>query len=172
LSLLATLGVVVAIVLMVPRDDSLRIQKVDYQSIAADAAMASNFDILAPELPTGWWANQAKWSGSPADAVPAFSAGFVGPENEYLGVIQGFGGNETWLALKLQGLELTGALPTSDGSHWDIYKSKQVHDPVETWDHAMVINIRANDYVILYGTATDAQFDEFATAFAESENDR
>lgn len=167
LSLLATLGVVIAIVLMVPRDDSMRITKVDYVSVANDAASASGNNILAPELPAGWWANQATWSAKPADAVPAFTAGFVGPNNEFIGVTQGFGGNETWLALKLQALNLVGAEPTANGNRWDIYKSKEVHDPVKTMDHVMVLKLSNENYILLYGTATDAQFSTFAKLYSE-----
>lgn len=159
LSLLATLGVVVAIVLMVPRDDSLRIQKVDYVSVANDAAESSKLDIIAPNLPTGWWCNLAKFAANPADTVPAFTMGFVGPKNDYIGMIQGYNANPTWLAMKLMGTEQTGT-----HGDWAIYTSKEVHDPAQDWDYVRVLQKNENDYVILYGTAAPEDFDKLEAA--------
>lgn len=169
LSLLATLGLVLAIVLMVPRDDTSKIQHVDYVAIARDAAKSSNFKIIAPDLPRGWWSNSASWAAKPADTVPAFTAGFVGPKNEYIGIIQGFGGNPTWLALKLQGDELTGAIPAKDSGHWDVYTSIEKHDPVKDWDYVRVLTIKPNEYVILFGNASTKDFDLLASSIESKE---
>lgn len=162
LSLLATLGLVLAIVLMVPRDDSNKIQRIDYVSIANDAAAASKFKVVAPELPFEWWANKAQWSANPVDTVPAFTAGFVGPKNEYIGMIQGFNANPTWLALKLQETKLTGAKPAKFWGHWDIYTAKVANEPAKDWDYVRVLQIEPNDYVILYGNGSMNDFDQIA----------
>jgi hypothetical protein len=162
LSLLATLGLVLAIVLMVPRDDTNRIQRVDYHQVASDAMSSSLKAIAVPDMPKGWWCNKATWSPQPVDAVPAFEAGFVGPNNEYIGMVEGFGANPTWLALKLQGTQITGALPGTRFGHWDIYQSPEKHDPAKDWDYVMVFNLNKTDYILLYGNATPKQFAELA----------
>jgi hypothetical protein len=164
LSLLATLGLVLAIVLMVPRDDSSKIPRIDYAAVAANAADSSKFRIVAPKLPAEWWSNKAQWSANPADTVPAFTAGFVGPDNEYIGMIQGFNANPTWLALKLQGTELTGAKDSSWEGHWDIYTAKVKNDPAKDWDYVRVLKLGENDYVILYGNAAMEDFDFIASS--------
>lgn len=99
LSLAATLGIVLVTVLAVPRDDSNRIVPTDYKSIVLQAEESSGLAILAPELPQGWWSNQAKWRGSNADGVDYFETGFVGPKNQYVRLIQAFEVNPTWVAL-------------------------------------------------------------------------
>lgn len=162
LSLLATLGLVLVIVLMVPRDDSSKIPRIDFVSSAQEAAESSKLKIVAPELMPGWWSNKADWAPNPVDTVPAFTVGFVGPKNEYIGMIQGFNANPTWLALKLQGTELTGAEPTSWGGQWDIFTAKVKNDPAKDWDYVRVLRIEPNDYVILYGNATTEDFDLLA----------
>jgi hypothetical protein len=162
LSLLATIGLVVAIVLIVPRDDTSQIQRIDYVAIAQGAATESKMKIVAPELPPEWWSNKAQWSAKPADTVPAFTAGFVGPENQYIGMIQGFGGNPTWLALKLQGTELTAAKPAQNLGQWDIYTAKVKNDPAKDWDYVRVLTLNENDYVILYGNGSMEEFDQIA----------
>lgn len=99
LSLAATLGIVIVTVLAVPRDDSNRIQPVDYKTAVSQAESASGLDILAPELPQGWWSNRAKWRGATADGVRYFETGFVGPKNQYVRLVQAFAVNPTWVAL-------------------------------------------------------------------------
>jgi hypothetical protein len=64
LSLGASLGIVLVLILIVPRDDSNRIQPVDFTSIAMEAEVSSGKEIVAPQLPQGWWSNSARWSAS------------------------------------------------------------------------------------------------------------
>jgi len=163
LSLLATIGLVVAIVLIVPRDDTSLIQRIDFVAVAKDAVRVSNEAIVVPDLPEGWWSNKAEWSANPVDAVPAFTAGFVGPKNEYIGMIQGFNANPTWLALKLKDVELTGGLPVGYRT-WDIYTSKVVHDPAESMDYIMVMTVNTDDFVLLFGNAAQQDFEYLATS--------
>lgn len=106
LALVATLGIVLVTVLVVPRDDSNRIKPIDYLAAAVAAEDSSKLNIAAPAiLPEGWWANQAKWSETAADGVKVWKVGFVGPENQYVGVTQAFDVNPTWVALQLTGFE-------------------------------------------------------------------
>ena len=161
LSLLATAGLVLLVILVVPRDDSSRIQKVDYVSIAQQAATSSARKIVIPDLPKGWWSNKAEWLSKPIDAVPRFESGFVGPKNEYLGITQAFGVNPTWTALTLKDVVLEKNFSNSGSPiKWSIYKSPVVHDPVKTMDVIWAGSF-GNDEVLLYGTATENQFKTF-----------
>lgn len=163
LSLLATIGLVVVLVLIVPRDNTNHIPAVDAKKIAAAASADFGQEIVLPDLPKGWWSNQARWYGNPADKVPAFKAGFVGPENQYIGLIESFNANPTWLALQLDGTTLTGALPVGYRT-WDIYTSKVVHEPAKTMDYIMVMTVNTDDYVLLFGTAKKQDFEYLATS--------
>ena len=60
LSLIVTMGLVAAIYLGVPRDDSNRIAAVDYQTISIDASESLGQQALSPEVPEDWWANAAR----------------------------------------------------------------------------------------------------------------
>ena len=51
LSLAATVGVMVLLVLAVPRDDSNRVQPVDYVAIAEQAAAETSEKLLVPTIP-------------------------------------------------------------------------------------------------------------------------
>jgi hypothetical protein len=122
LALLASLGVMLALVLVVPRDDSNRIQSVDYKAIAAEAQASSGQQIIAPELPAGWWSNSARWTAKPADGVQNWYSGFVGPKNQYIGLTQAFGINPTWLAFQLKNSAKTGTQAVGDKT-WDVYEA-------------------------------------------------
>ena len=149
---------VLVIILIVPRDDSSRIPHIDYVAVAEQASTSSKHNIVAPELPKDWWSNQATWLGEPVDAVPRFEVGFVGPNNEYIGLTHAFGVNPTWLALTVKDVVLEKNF-TNEGSSikWDIYRSAEVHDPVLTRDYIWVATV-GMDAVLLYGTGTEAQF--------------
>lgn len=105
LSLVACLGIVIVTVLAVPRDDSNRIKPVDYVAAAETAEASSSLILIAPTLPEGWWANQAKWNAVASDGVKVWKVGFVGPKNQYVGVTQGFAVNPTWTAMQTLGYE-------------------------------------------------------------------
>ena len=150
-------------ILVVPRDDSSRIVHVDYKAVAAQAYASSQHKVAAPDLPNGWWSNQATWLPTPQDTVPRFEAGFVGPKNQYIGMTQAFGINPTWLALQLKNNTKTGT--QAIGAYtWDIYEATEPHDPVKTKDFMMVLNYNKQDVAIIYGVAKPQDFVDIATA--------
>lgn len=163
LALVASLGIMIAIVLIVPRDDSNRIRSVDYKSVAAEAHASSEKPILAPELPEGWWSNSARWSPKPADGVQNWYVGFVGPKNQYIGLTQAFGINPTWLAFQLKNSAKTGTQAVGDYT-WDIYEALEPSDPPKTKDFMMVLNYNETDTAIIYGVAKPQDFVVLAEA--------
>jgi hypothetical protein len=101
LALAATVAVALVMIMITPRDDSNLIKPVDYTMIAADVKANTQVDVILPSnLPTGWWANSARFNDSPSDGVKTWHVGFVGPDNQYIGVDQGFETNPTWVAEK------------------------------------------------------------------------
>jgi len=164
LSILATAGMVLVLILIVPRDDSSRIPRIDYIAIADQASTSTGNEIIAPPIKEGWWSNQAKWFGSPVDAVPRFEVGFVGPKNEYIGMTHAFEVNPTWLALSLKDvvLEKNFSNAASDVV-WGIYRSSEVHDPVQTRDYMWVASLGTNA-ILLYGTASETDFKTLSTS--------
>lgn len=166
-SLAACIGLVIVMVLAVPRPSESLIQPVKYLEVAASAAESSNQPIVAPELlGEGWYSNSARWTGKPADGVANWYAGFVGPKNQYLGITQAFNSNPTWLTLKLKGDVPTGT-KTIDGRKWVVWQSTVKHSPAATMDYALVTDLQGAkagqvDQVIVYGTATKPEFNTFA----------
>lgn len=162
LSLLATLGIVLVLVLIVPRDDSSRIPHVDYHQVAQDAATSSGLPVIAPNPGSGWWANKATWATGSADGIDTFEVGLVSPINHYIAFKQGFGTNPTWVALQLVGSLQTETI-TSSGIEWQVWRSVEKHDPAKSKDYVLVATI-GNDTAMIYGTADQAEFDTFRNA--------
>ena len=154
LSLLACLGLVLALILIVPRDESSRIQRVDYKSIGTDVASSTGLKIVIPELPEGWWCNKATWTGKSPDGVKTWYIGFVGPQNQYVGFTQAFDVNPTWFVGQLgEGAAAVQPKPVGD---WFQYDALVQHDPAKTRDHVWALGFsgiekaKGNAY-LLYG---------------------
>ena len=165
-SLLVTLGLTIAIVLVVPRDDSNRIQKIDYISIAADAQKSVGVDVLAPQIPGDWWANGARLETSLG--VETWYIGFVTEDSQYIGLTQAFETNPSWLANQLQGNWQDGTMQI-EGRTWEIWPTLSPRMPAGTKEYALVHNYETSS-VVIYGTADEAQFRLLATAISKELN--
>lgn len=161
LSLGATLGLVLLLILGVPRDDSVRIQPVDYRELAAEAASQAPGELLVPVFPVDWYSNSARFRTSAQDGVANWYVGFVGPKNEYLAMIQGFEVNQTWIQFQLESNKPTGSVEI-DGLVWEIHESVKENNPPKSKDYLMLHRYGKNA-VLIFGIATDAQFREFAS---------
>lgn len=165
-SLLVTLGLTVAIVLVVPRDDSNRIQKIDYVAIAEETQNSLGLEALAPEIPAEWWANGARLETTLG--VETWYVGFVTEDNQYIGLTQAFESNPSWLANQLQGNWQDGTMEI-DGRIWEIWPTLKPTVPAGTKEYALVHNYETSS-VVIYGTADEAQFRLLATAIGKELN--
>ncbi|MGA1033430.1 MAG: DUF4245 family protein [Aquiluna sp.] len=157
-SMVATLGLVVLLVLGVPRDDSNRITEVDYRQIAAEAEASLGFEVITPEVPSDWWSNAARLETDLG--VQSWYVGFVTEDNQFIALLHGFEVNPSWTALTLQGNWLEDEVVIS-GRTWEIWPSLTPTNPPGTKDYAMIHSF-ANSAVVIYGTADEADFRELA----------
>ncbi len=166
LALGASIGLVVTLVLIVPRDDSSRIREIDYTAISQKAKADSGFDVITITPPENWWSNNAMLTTNNIDTVPVFKAGFVGSDIKYVGYTQAFNANPTWLALSLNGKVLTKQY-SSKHYTWDVYESIIKNEPKKTMDYIMVLNYKDQDYMLVYGVAEDSEFKTFIDSIDE-----
>lgn len=165
LALAASVAVVVLIVLSVPRDESNRIEPVEYSKIVAEAKTSSKLDLISIKPPTGWWCNLANLKTASSDGVKQFEAGFVGSDVKYIGYTQAFSANPTWLAFKLSDATITGKYKT-----WEIYQAIKPSDPRQTMDYIMVHKYGNENYVLLYGVADKSEYEAFADEITDRLN--
>jgi hypothetical protein len=162
-SMLVTLALTIAIVLVVPRDDGNRIQPIDYQEIAISAESSIDEEILTPAIPDNWWANAARIEKDLN--VQTWYIGFVTQDNQYIGLTQAFDSNPSWLANKLQGNWLDDVV-TIGNREWEIWPTLNPSVPKGTKEYAMVHNY-GNKSVVLYGTASEEDFRILASTIGQ-----
>ena len=166
LALGASIGLVVTLVLIVPRDDSSRIREIDYTAISQKSKADSGLNVITITPPENWWSNNAMLTTNNIDTVPVFKAGFVGSDIKYVGYTQAFNANPTWLALSLNGKVLTKQY-SSKHYTWDVYESIVKNEPKKTMDYIMVLNYKDQDYMLVYGVAEDSEFKTFIDSIDE-----
>jgi hypothetical protein len=155
----ASLGIVLFLVLVVPRPDSQEIQTVDWRAVAEQTG--SSEPLLAPTLPDDWAANDAQLRS--VSQVPTWYIGFItpGPDSQFIALNQGLEANPTWQADVLREAAPTGETEIA-GVSWTVYDQRTEAAP---GNHAYALSAELDgDVVILHGTADDADFAALATA--------
>jgi hypothetical protein len=160
LALGVSVGLLLTFVMIVPRDDSNLIKPVDYTKIAAEVRSSTGVDVLAPaSIPDGWWSNSARWRDTTADGVDYWHVGFVGPENQYVGITQAFDTNPTWLALKVVEFEIVGETNPSEGVTLTEYRGRVEN---KLGEKLFILTSTANsNATIIGGTASRDEFKQF-----------
>jgi hypothetical protein len=158
-SMLVTLALTMVIVLIVPRDDTNRIQPVDYVGISQTVQASVAETLIAPKLETDWWVNAARVEKDLG--VETWYVGFITPDDQYIGLTQAFESNPSWLANKLQGnwLDVTVEI---EGRTWEVWPTLLPSVPKGTKEYAMVHTFD-NQSVVIYGTASEEDFNKLAT---------
>ena len=160
-ALLGSLLVVVFLVSVVVRPAPEASEGVDFVAVAAEAQGGADAPLLAPVLPPGWTANDARFQTTAQ--VPTWYVGFITPGEQYIGLDQGISANETWQAALLDDAAETGSV-TIDGVDWTVYDQRDSSDP-GNFAYSLATT-RGDSTVLLHGTASDEEFALLATAIA------
>jgi len=158
-ALVATLAVVLFLVFVVVRPDSPPRDPVDYRTIAGQVQSDLDASIVAPVLPEGWEANEAQLRT--AGEIPVWYIGLITPGQQFIALNQGVDANPTWVDNLLDSAQPTGSL-VIDGVTWTVYDHRNAEDPGNL-AYALVTEHQESTFV-LYGTATDTEFETLATA--------
>jgi hypothetical protein len=163
LALIASLGIVLFLVVVVVRPE-MEPRTVDYQQIGADAQTGIDEPLAAPDLPDGWSANRAELVAAPADGVARWEIGFLTPDGQYIGLVQGIDANPSWVADQVRSAPAVGT-ERIGGLAWDAYDRREIDDPGNV-EYALVTTSGAST-IVLGGTASDQEFAVLAAAIAE-----
>lgn len=164
-SLLATVALVVVIVLMVPRASPAPTKSVDYAQIAKQGSGVEPDPLLVPSVPKTWTSNSAQLRQETDDHVDAWYIGLITPSQQYIGVLQGFDANATWLSTQVANTRSVGTA-TLDGITWNIYDNRDTSRDVGDAKYALVTKQGAST-VVLYGTASNDDFKELADSVSK-----
>ncbi len=160
-ALVASLAIVLFLVVVVVRPDPGAGPAIDYRSIAAEAQGSIAEPLIAPPLPPGWSANDARLE-TKFDVLDWY-VGFVTPSVQFIALDQGIDANPSWLATVLDSAESTGST-TIDGTTWLIYDRRDAEDP-GNFAYSMSIQ-RGGSTIVLHGTAPTEEFELLAAAIA------
>lgn len=162
LALLACLGIVLILVLVVVRPEQPARDPVDWAKVAGEAQGAVDEPLATPVLPPDWTANAAELSTGP-DGTTTWYIGFITPSRQFIGMRQGIGADEAWVANRLDGSTETGS-EAIDGREWTVHDRRE-SDDAGNLAYALTTQDGSSRYV-LYGTADDAEFRTLASSIA------
>ncbi len=170
-SLLVSLGLVLVIVLAVPRGtDGWSDHAIDVSDAAAAATTSSGMPLLAPEVPDTWKAKQAELRTAPSGDITYWYIGYTTENEAYAAVVQAYTASgspvdSTWIAQQLEMLDPTGT-ETIGGIEWTVYDHPK-RDP-DSSNVLFAMEGRVGDVTLLvYGTDTSAVLRTLTAAVAE-----
>lgn len=161
LALGASLLIVLFLVTVVVRPDVAPDPGVNWVETAAEASAGSGLELIAPMLPPGWTANDARFEDEAG--VPTWYIGFLTPAQQFIALNQGIDGNPTWLASVLRDADESGST-TIDTVRWTIYDRRDVESP-GNYAYAMSAELDGSS-IAMYGTAPTSEFELLAAAIA------
>lgn len=159
-SLIASLAIVLFLVLVVVRPEPTPLS-IDYIAAASEAEASLGTAVIAPIVPPTWSANRAELAGS--GGIDEWAIGFITADNTFLGLLQGFTDEQSWLSDALRDPGAGEAVQIA-GVDWQRYDRRGV-DGVGLREIALVTST-ADSTVVLYGTANDTDLELLATAVA------
>lgn len=154
-ALIVTIGIVIVIVLAVPRGTPPEREPIDVSAVAERVATAEGRSVIAPEAPGSWQVNAASVEG---DGPRAWTIVYV-DETWFVRVAQGFDADPAWTARMLSGASPDGTVEV-DGVTWDRY---EIADPSRAGNITGALSTQAGtDTILIYGKANDATLEEVA----------
>jgi len=162
LALVASLGIVLFLVVVVVRPDA-SLPTVDFRAIGADARSVDD-RFVVPDLPESWSANRSEFIGGGSDGVVRWETGLLTPDGEFITMVEGIDANESWIAAQVADGRTDADIRIA-GQDWAVYDRRDADDP---GNHEYALVTTAGDLtVVLYGTASDDEFEVLAAAIAE-----
>lgn len=164
LSLLVTLGMVIVIVLAVPRGNYVREQSVDVVALAESAQGSTSFTLVVPELPDTWSSTQAELRSSSQEGLEFWYVGYLTPDEQFAAFKQTPDANPTWLAEQLENKSATG-VETRDGVEWTVYDHTDASGEATNVRFALTAELNGMTFIV-YGTSDPKNIWQLADAVA------
>ena len=147
-----TVAIVALMVFIVPRDDSSRLQSIDYRSVAVSAQRTLPVPLAVPELPETWSSNVAEIRTASLDGVTSWFIGLITPSKQFLSITQGVDANPSWLVNEMQQTIPTGSV-NIDGIDWIVYDNRDSNRDVGNVEYALTTESGRSTFIVA-GTAT------------------
>ncbi|KAB1657124.1 DUF4245 domain-containing protein [Pseudoclavibacter sp. CFCC 11306] len=169
LAIIACVGVLVLMLVVVPRDDSPMHNAVDYQSTAQGIQPTVDWRLAVPEPGSGWQANRADIDQEPTNQLQVWTIGFLTPKHQYIRFEQVKGANPTWVSQDLDGRRPTGQIDLS-GHTFTVYDQRDSPDFQKGQNNYALTTEVSGTTLIFNGTADDDEFAQLIDATLTSLN--
>jgi hypothetical protein len=100
-SLVVSLGIVLLLVLVVPRPAGNQVASIDWTVVASQSAESAPGPLIVPVLDATWQANRADLRQS--GVVTEWTVGLISSTGEFVSVVQGFGADRSWVSDQVLG---------------------------------------------------------------------
>jgi len=153
LSLGIVLGIVVLVVLLLPRSHYNAVKQIDPTEVIVAAQRVAPYHVLAPSgLPSSWQPTSARVEGPDEQHVVHLHVGYYTPRGAYAAVEESNGDRVPFLELETAHGKLTGQRPIGTAVWETRYSANQK-------DRSLDVRTRDGATVIVTGSA---QYDELA----------
>lgn len=160
IAILACLAVVVVVLLIAPQPEVDSERVVDYQAIAEQSQDSADFDLVVPEIPSGWTSNEAGLDRVGDSDYVSWYMSFVGTERQWVSIDQAKA-SENWAENQVDEA-VAAETVTVGGSDFQIYRTE---DAKEYW-----VTGKGDTFVVITAIATPEAINSFAQQVAEQLN--
>lgn len=157
IAIVACLAVVAVVLLIAPQPQVDPQRVVDYQTIAEQSEDSADFDLIVPEIPSGWTSNEASLDRVGDSDRTSWYMSFVDTERQWVSIEQAKA-TEKWAKSKV-GDAVAAETVTVGGSDFQIYRTQ---DAKEYW-----VTGKGDNFVVITAIASPDSIDVFAKQVAE-----
>ncbi|WP_226829481.1 DUF4245 domain-containing protein [Brevibacterium aurantiacum] len=157
IAILACLAVVAVVLLIAPQPEVDSQRVVDYQSIAEQSQDSADFDLIVPEIPSGWTSNEANLDRVGESDRTSWYMSFVGTEQQWVSIEQAKA-TENWAENQVDDA-IAAETVTVGGSDFQIYRTE---DAKEYW-----VTGKGDTFVVITAIASPDTINDFAQQVAE-----
>jgi hypothetical protein len=161
-SLAACLGVVVLLILIVPRGNGVEQPAVDVRGASAQFGDTAGQPLVAPKVPSSWRSNAAELRGTGDGSF--WYVGYVIDGSRYAGITEGLPGTTAVLDTALDGARATGTT-TIGGLPWRVYDQRSLGSAAGNVAYGLATKIGRVE-IAVYGTASATEVRGLAAAVA------
>jgi hypothetical protein len=153
-ALIATVGVVLLIVLIVPRGDMAGSRGVDLSAAATNAQNSLSRPVLLPTVPSNWRVNKAVLIDGKPIVWDITTAPEAADARGYAHIAQAFDADADWAATPLKGTAPKGTVSIG-GRTWNQY---ELANPAQSGNITDALGAQVGpDYILVYGALGKAQ---------------
>ena len=152
----ACMALVAGVLLLAPQPEVSPERVVDYKAIAEASQANTDFDLIVPDVPSGWTSNEANLDPIKGSDSSSWYLSFLGPDDQWVSLEQAQT-SAKWAEGKVEGATAAETAQVG-GQSFQIYRSD---DAKEYW-----VTSKGDMFVVLKAIASPDTINSFADQVA------